>query len=333
MLGNLYVLTGLPASCKSTFSKHLIEQENTVVLSSDEIREELFNDVNNQNNNSQVFEVMNKRAQEFLNNGINVVMDATNINRKRRIHLIQNVLRADKKIAYYMSVRFETACSRDHNRGLDGGRTVGKEVIDRMYKTLEIPTILEGWDEVVFVHQETPFYDLHHVKVLEEKLQTENITHDWLFDWLNVVTPEFKKVFNLPQDSKYHSFSVSRHTYYVWDYILKNYRGSRKLEMLYAAVFHDLGKAHCKSFVNYKGEEKRHASFIGHEYVSAQLVCYWLNKMGYSGEFIKYVVDIVQFHMKPMNLSEKQEKKLRKLLTNEQYEDLMLFHEADCAAK
>jgi phage-related protein len=37
--------------------------------------------------------------------------------------------------------------------------------------------------------------------------------------------------------------------------------------------------------------------------------------------------------MTPMNMSEKQETKLRSLLTEEQYKDLMFLHEADTSAK
>jgi predicted kinase len=327
-MSNLIVLTGLPASGKSTLAEQLKEFYNAIVLSSDEIRKELLNDINDQSKNTDVFEEMNKRTREYIQQGKNVIYDATNINPKRRIHLIKNEIKADKNIAYFLNTPMYRCTYNDSNRD----RKVGYEVIDKMYRNLHIPTIGEGWDEVHFVNENFKMEEEYR-SLMEKCLLNETHDHESLFEELNRINPDFTDIYNLPQDSTYHSFSVSRHTYYVYKYIMDNYHGARKLEMLYAAVFHDLGKEHCKSFYNYKGEEKRHANFLNHENVSAQKACDWLTELGYEAESVKYVVDLIQFHMTPMNMSEKQEKKLRGLLTNEQYDDLMFLHEADLQAK
>lgn len=271
---------------------------------------------------------MQKRANQHIKEGKNVIYDSTNINRKRRIHLIKHEVNADEYIAYYLSVPFLTCLQNDRARD----RVVGYKVIDRMYQALHVPTINEGWNEVHLVNNSKGEQEKGRDGFEQVLLNTKNDYH-LLFDELIYFNSDFELIDELPHDSTYHSFSVSRHTYYVYKYIKDNYRGERKLEMLYAAVFHDLGKEHCKSFYDYKGNEKSHASFIGHENVSSQYACDYLIKLGYDDDFIKYVVNLVQFHMMPIDMSEKQEKKLKGMLSNEEYKDLLFLHEADIQAK
>ena len=322
-LTKLIVMVGLPASTKSSYAEKLKLEYDAVVLSSDKLREELLGDINSQDKNTNVFDEMNKRAKQLLDNGQNVIIDATNINRKRRIHLINNEIKADEYIVYYMNTPFAKCLYNDSQRG----RNVGYEVINRMYKNMHIPTKLEGWDSVNWINDDFK-YEKQYRELLEINLPFED-DYEFLFADLGKVIHEFDDIYEVPQDSTYHSFSISRHIYYTYKYIQENYKGTRMLEMLYASLFHDLGKGHCKSFYNYEGEEQRHANFIGHENVSAQLAAEYLVKLGYSESFVNYVVDLIQFHMMPMNASDKVTAKLKNLLATEQFDDLMFLHEAD----
>ena len=74
----LYCLVGIPASGKSTFANEHIN-ENTIWISSDNIRKEIYGAETHQDNNIEVFEMMYKRTKEALNSGVNVIYDATNI--------------------------------------------------------------------------------------------------------------------------------------------------------------------------------------------------------------------------------------------------------------
>lgn len=327
-MSKLIVMCGLPASGKSTLTKKLRVEYDAIVLSSDELRQELLGDVNKQDSNVNIFEEMNKRARNHIKDGKNVIYDATNINRKRRVHLITNEIQADEKHIYYLNTSIVKCYYNDSNRD----RKVGYEVIDKMYRNLHIPTKLEGWDNIEFINADFKI-ESYWRDMFESILENEEPEHDNLFTDLGVIMHDFEDILNVPQDSKYHSFSISRHIFYTYKYILENYKGNKLLEMKVAALFHDLGKGHCKSFYNHKGEEKRWANYIGHENVSAQLAANYLYSLGYEDKFIKYVVDLIQFHMTPMNMSEKQEKKLKGLLTEEQYADLMFLHEADLSAK
>ena len=68
-----------------------------VIYSSDDIREELYNDVNNMENNNKVFDVLHQRIRDTLIDGKDCVYDATNMNWKRRRAFLESI----KKIECY----------------------------------------------------------------------------------------------------------------------------------------------------------------------------------------------------------------------------------------
>lgn len=68
--------------------KKIAENENAVILSSDAMRIELFEDINHQDSNGELFNELYRRAKEKLKQGYSVIIDATNISCKRRLHLI-----------------------------------------------------------------------------------------------------------------------------------------------------------------------------------------------------------------------------------------------------
>lgn len=327
-MSKLIMLVGLPASGKSTIAHRLSTEFSAEILSSDRLRKEIHGDDNIQEDHKSLFEELNKRANDYLAAGKNVIYDSTNLNRKRRRHLIQHEIKATEKAVYYLNTHINNCCDRDRVRD----RTVGEKVIQRMYKNLHIPVLNEGWNEVHYIHEDGNMFSDESRYALEAQLNSD-LSHDELMQVLMMLIPEFQSINNLPQDSKYHSFSVSRHTYHVYKYIFVNYHGRNRLEMLYASVFHDLGKGFCKSFTNYKGEETKYANFIGHEYVSSQLAAYYLNQLHYGSKFIDHVVNLVQFHMMPMNASDKKINELKVLIGSELFEDLMILHEADTLAK
>ena len=89
----LIMFVGIPTSGKSTRSEQY-RQQGYLVLSSDEIRENLLAQTNpgemigkeKTNIHSRVFEQIRKRTGEALKRGQSVVVDATNLGRKRRMN-------------------------------------------------------------------------------------------------------------------------------------------------------------------------------------------------------------------------------------------------------
>lgn len=335
------MLIGNVGSGKSTFANELIEEykndssdDKIIYLSSDDIREEILGSEENQGNNSVVFEEMKKRTIDALKNGMNVVYDATNINKKRRKSLLNQLPKNSHKTACYISTDFDTCLNQNNSRD----RVVPYEVIDRFYKTLHLPVYSEGWDEIHYIHHKNS-----DDKVISDELRN-SLRAEVLFNrdgyelikFLSSYFKEFFKIYDLPHDSKYHTLSVSRHTYQVYRYILENYHVKEGHErdkevMLWTALLHDIGKHHCKSFYNRKGEECIHANFIGHEYVGSQIAVDFLNQIGFDDKFIYEVSTLIQYHMYLLN-KDASRSKLVNYVGEDMFAKLEILRDADTKA-
>ena len=141
------MLIGLPGSGKSTWSQcYLTECVNTVIVSSDEIRKELFSDENSQEDNNRVFHEMEIRTLECLNKGTSVIYDATNVVRKRRKALLDKLPTWVIKEAYVIWAPLEICIERDTLRD----RTVGKDIIWKMVKSYQPPFFDEGFNRIYY---------------------------------------------------------------------------------------------------------------------------------------------------------------------------------------
>lgn len=80
---NTIILIGLPASGKSTYAEK-IKNDNTVVLSSDSIRKEIYGNESIQGNPKEIFDTLYSRMRSALSENKDVIVDATNINIRDR---------------------------------------------------------------------------------------------------------------------------------------------------------------------------------------------------------------------------------------------------------
>ncbi|QPK89894.1 AAA family ATPase [Bacillus velezensis] len=325
------MMVGLAGSGKSTVAKELAkDRKDIVIISSDNIRLELFGDESYQGDNAKVFEEMRQRAKKSLKDGKHVVYDATNINRKKRKALLSQLPKDVEKIALYMAIPYKVTLRQNEERE----RSVPVNSIFGMYKNLQIPIYSEGWDKIIFEYDnETLEDDLP--KQYTDAVRAGVIYGREGYELMSFLASEFMDhffgVYDMPQDSKHHSLSVSRHIYYVYRHILENYEGDDKEMMLWAALLHDIGKEECKSFYNRKGEEARYANFIGHEYVGSQKAVTLLKKLNFGDEFIHNVVTLVQFHMYLLDENANREK-LKAYVGEEMYKKLEFLREADTLA-
>ena len=313
----LYYLVGLPASGKSTWAKENAN-ENTIWLSSDRIRKELYGSEEKQENHVEVYELMNKRTREALNSGVNVIYDATNINSRRRKGFISQ-FKNIRKVCIYFATDLNDIIYRNKVRD----RKVPLQAIDKMYKGLQIPMYFEGWDNIQIIRDV--------IIRCNRRLLNPKV------DYLNLDIEGHKKVLryidskniDLAQDNSYHSFSVSRHMYYAYDYV-KTITEDRNI--IIAGLLHDVGKAYCK---NFKYQDSRYANFIAHENVSAQLVVNYLFGCGFGNREIIDIATLVQLHMRFIGgeESKKSEKKLKDKIGIGLFNRLKLLHEADLQAK
>lgn len=329
-MNKLIMLVGLPGSGKSTYGLRLLEKmNNSILLSSDTLREELFNDINNTDSHGILFEELHKRVKEALLEGKNVIYDATNVSSKRRRAFILNFKgKAFKGIEFqchYVNTPTNECIYNNENRE----RKVPTQVILDMEKRLTVPMYSEGWSYIKIVRDIT----------IDSGLRKSNDISECVLSYEEFIEefkhiPEFAENIDLPQDSKYHSLSVSRHIYYVYKYIAENYEDDLDFKLLlYAGIFHDIGKARCKNFK----EESRYANFIGHENVSGQIALKYLIDIGFSLEDSLYIVELIQLHMR-LNYDEESgeisaNKKFENQIDSRTYSLLERLKRADMSAK
>lgn len=203
------VLEGIPGSGKTEYAKSLAKI-GYVVCSSDEMRERLYDNIDDQEHNAEVFQKLHEEIKEHLKNGENVVYDACNINSKRRRAFINSLSDIDCiKEAHILAVPYDMVLEQNQNRE----RVVPVEVINRMYKSWQTAAKWEGFDRVVLLAM-TPGNEYS----VEE------------YD-------------NYQQNNPYHKYSLGQHMRNVAEYVAEKSDD----ELLYeAALRHDAGKPFCE---------------------------------------------------------------------------------------
>lgn len=256
------MLIGLPGSGKSTWAeKHITENSNTVIISSDEMRKELFNDESSQEDNNRVFYEMEVRTLQNLNNGVNVIYDATNVVRKRRKVLLDKLPAWVIKEAYVIWAPIETCIERDSFRD----RTVGKDVIWRMVKSYQPPFFDEDFDRIYY-----------------------NITGDFdVVNYINKITFMMKE----PHDNPHHKYDIYEHCEKAAEYIVPFNRILKE-----ATRWHDCGKPYVKDFHNTKGEITDTAHYYNHQNVGSYLIP---GIFAHDETYITPISWLVNVHMDP----------------------------------
>lgn len=235
----LILLVGIPGSGKTTYAeKYIKENPNTVHLSSDKIREELWGNEATQGDNNEVFSLMQSRAIDALNNGQGVVYDATNVTRKDRSYIIALCPKFAKIECHIIWAPIETCIERDAARK----RTAGKAVLDRMLKRFQAPYYDEGIDEIIVVSPDN-------------------------FNGF-AYTDRILNTMKIPHDNPHHTLGVFDHCLEANKYIVRK-TGSYHSDVGYAAMYHDVGKPYVKAFIDSKGNPCDIAHYYQHQCVSA----------------------------------------------------------------
>lgn len=130
----LYVMCGSPGSGKSTLSKQIANEQNLVRLSLDEIgyirQHKLI-----------------PHVVDTLKEGKSVVADSLYTKKQWRVELLQSVKPLGCRcVLLRMSTPLDECIRR--NRGRDGA--LPDFVIEDIYNSIELPTLDEGWDEILY---------------------------------------------------------------------------------------------------------------------------------------------------------------------------------------
>lgn len=147
---NLIILVGPPGSGKSVYANKFVNETNTewIIISPDIIRGELTGDESDQSQNVRVFNRVYSDLVESLDQGFNVIYDATNCRSIHRHKILSAVKGHTNKV---ICIVFATAMSDCLANNKSRDRVVPEDVIERMYFTLKKhpPTIFEGYDAIL----------------------------------------------------------------------------------------------------------------------------------------------------------------------------------------
>lgn len=259
---SLIILTGIPGSGKTTYAKNYIPYypKHAVHCSSDSIRRELYGDESIQGNPTEVFSLMQSRAIEALNDGYDVLYDATNITRKDRASIINVCPKFAKIECHIIWAPIETCIERDAKRE----RTVSKAVIDKMLKRFQAPYYDEGIDEIKIV--------------LPDDFNKDSYLSSCI------------KSMEIPHDNPHHTLNIDEHCWEAELYTTK--LCSYKTEIRRAASIHDMGKPYVKAFIDSKGNPCEQAHYYQHQCVGA-----WMSYGFYSAT--PKVAWLISTHMDP----------------------------------
>ena len=308
------MLVGIPASGKSSFSRER-EREGYAVLSSDSIRaamlaEDGMRDMPEDEDrlfdlNRRVFHMISENATSLLNDGRSVVIDATNLNRRRRINLLREIGAVDcvKKCILFITPR-EVCLERNARRS--GIALVPDSDMRRMIASFECPVLAEGWDAI------TPVIS----------------GEEYRFP--------FEEAIDFSQDNPHHSLTLYGHLTAARRYAEENGYSERLCEVAY---YHDIGKLYVKEFKSFNGEPSATAHFYGHENYGAYLyLCEkCCGKELSDAELceVLYRACLINSHMRPLNAWNESPRALARdavLFGDDFIAEVKLLNKADIAA-
>lgn len=146
----LFMLVGPCGSGKTVYANQLVKDTpDTVLISPDNLREELSGDMNDQSRNAFIF---NKLVPIRMNGAHiqrkNIVYDATCYNRKNRKGIIEHA----KGLGYQIEAHvFRTPIEVCKARNTVRTRVVPDFVIDNQFAKWQEPELSEGIDRIVEV--------------------------------------------------------------------------------------------------------------------------------------------------------------------------------------
>ena len=326
--GMLIVTVGLPASGKTSWVKGFIEdnKDKTIdIISSDKIREEMFNDIEDQNHNGEVFDIMKRRTKESLSQGHIVVYEATNISSKRRRALLKELNKYyDKAICLFKYKNLLNCLVDNENRK----KRVPSDVINRMYRNFEIPHKNEGFDEIIVdFDKKTNLYLGNKSKGGIGFLKDELLAIETYGDYKKLLCQlGLNQCVDMPQDSKWHTLSLSRHMYFCFRAVRECYWQDTNLVI--ASMLHDISKPKVRT----EDEDQKYAHYYGHENASAyDVIDILLRYVRIDTEDILEIAWLIGNHMKLKKNIDKD--KFSNIIGYDDYLRLETLGNADNSAK
>ena len=207
MKPTLTILVGISASGKSTKVKELAIDNKAIIVSSDAIRGE-FGEVINQSNNNEVFKLFHHRIKVGLTNGYNVIADATNITIKSRKQIFETVKNINCEVIGYVMTK-----------------PIDKCIEDNIYREYPVP-------HHVIMKQMIPFYEEGFDKIIINDYESEYVDDDFIRN-----SKKLMDGFN--QNNPHHNEDLLGHCKTVFEGLG---RLTTNHMLLQSALLHDIGK-------------------------------------------------------------------------------------------
>lgn len=306
----LWIPVGLSGSGKSTIAAKLADENpNTIIVSSDAIREELTGDRSNQERNEEVFRLFHERIRKNLENKYNVIADATNITIKSRRAILAKVNGLNiEKICYLIPKPFDL-CKTDN---LNREYPVPEYVLDKQILKFQIPFNQEGFDRIV---------------ILRNK--------DWGSGYRIGSSDIFSRMNGFNQKNPHHSMTLADHCnnayrLFCTEYLHRIPEVNPEYHNGFAmgAKLHDIGKLATQT-VDKDG--------IAHYYRHENQGCYYILSQMRLPNFWAHdeLLDccfLINYHMMPFSwTNDKAKRKWQRRFGEYKYKMLMDFNECDRA--
>ena len=156
---NYIMLVGLPASGKSSWAKDYIlknQQIDFQILSTDEIIEKKalhvgigYREAHEKYIHFAINE-MERKFWKYIENGVNIIHDQTNVSIKVRMELLAKVTNYSKTAVVFKLGEKEWG-NRFEKRRKKTGKDIPNFVIKNMMSSFEYPTKEEGFDDIIII--------------------------------------------------------------------------------------------------------------------------------------------------------------------------------------
>lgn len=269
----VYITIGIPASCKSTYSRNRVKDINgkAIRFSSDDIRKAY-----NEPDHAEVFRIMRKGLREAVESNYydEIYYDATNVNRKRRRSLYREIKSWDKEVevfGVFFSIPLFESLKRNSKRNAD--EKVPEHTILRMHRQLQVPRVGVDCDEIIvkgipiFEEVDNSVENPTRVENIFNNMNHSNKSRHWVAEL---------GLSNTEHNSKWHVEDIFTHI----NMCIEN---SYNKDLKQIALFHDLGKGICK-----ETKEDGYSSYFSHADVGAH---YYLNYLGLTKYFGQTIPD------------------------------------------
>lgn len=236
-MAKLYMLIGLPGSGKTSWANDHADAYNAKVMSSDAFRRLVCGSEEDQTRNNEVFAKMNDCVATLLENGRDVIYDATNLTRKNRERTMKYINYKVKNVEYTALI-FTTPIEICKVNNQKRTRQVPGKVYDRMLRQFEMPLYSEGFEHI------------HTIDIFTSLLNPYSY---------------IAKAYDFSQDHPRHAEDLYTHSILALSSMTENEQEIYP-NLLCAAFLHDIGKLYTKTI-----DKDGVAHYIGHENYGAYL--------------------------------------------------------------